>query len=287
MRETATGATVAALPGHTACARCGRVPARSVSCCPFCGASSKPAADEQPSADPEIAGNVIRANFGDGVPEHPPQKPENAPIGAPEHLPSLPTPAQKDDGSAAAPVARPAPLPVGTKRRILLAVAGGLLLALTIAMLPTRHNSPAPPEPAAVTVFALRSDTSVRDAPTTVSSNVTSKLERGTVVTGIWQPGSNGRASWLKITSGPHQGNFVWERNLSTSPPPALVAEIADFRTTAVASTVHAAPDSSAPILENVRSGLRIFVTGEVAGGWIEIPMKRGGLGYIPASDLR
>lgn len=66
------------------------------------------------------------------------------------------------------------------------------------------------------------------------------------------------------------------------TPPDPLTARRADV-------TVHNAPDAAAPVVERLRPGDVVFVTGRVAdteAGWLVVPQADGSRGFVSASDL-
>jgi hypothetical protein len=105
-------------------------------------------------------------------------------------------------------------------------------------------------------------------------------------VVGVWQP-QTAATKWLKLTQGPFEGNFIWERNLSSTTPPAMTQPVNNYMTVTQLAQLRDAPSSNANIVEVVRPGLRLYIAGAVEGGWMEIPLRRGGVGYLPAFVLQ
>jgi hypothetical protein len=48
--------------------------------------------------------------------------------------------------------------------------------------------------------------------------------------------------------------------------------------------SLYADPSTSAPLIENEPTGAQLHVVGEVAGGWQEVQVEKGGVGYMPPS---
>lgn len=134
--------------------------------------------------------------------------------------------------------------------------------------------------------YVTRSNAAVRDRPTAIGSNVVTVLVRGQPLVGIMDA-QHSNSNWLSITAGPLKGDFVWGQNVSTVMPPNFSRIINAYMPVTQFSQLRAAPNPTAAIIEVVHPGLRVYVGGEVDGGWMEISLKRGGVGYLPVSSLQ
>ena len=59
------------------------------------------------------------------------------------------------------------------------------------------------------------------------------------------------------------------------------------YMTVTQLAELRGAPNSSANTIEIVRPGLRLYIAGAVEGSWSEIPLRRGGVGYLPTYVLK
>jgi hypothetical protein len=299
-------------PQELACAACERKLPRRVRFCPYCAAEQ---VEKAPTASPKTEDNVIVAEFGfrDVEQSPPPTPPPPAPAPPPpapaepvahdrpkasaNTAPSPPSPPvaeQKSASPTSAPTHQePVARPLGNRKGFIVFYAALFLLAVLVLISllggprQVPAQSPAPVVAAPVTLYALRDDTVVRSQPTAIGSYSPGNLHRGDPVTGEWQAANTAGYRWLKITSGQWTGDYVWDRNLAESPPPALVTTFNTFETTGALTDVYPRPDLSATKLQTVSPGRRIFVSGEIEGGWYEIRLRRGGVGYALAADFK
>jgi hypothetical protein len=288
-----------------ACATCERILPRRVRFCPYCATEQ---VDKTPAANPNVEDNVIVAEFGfrDVEQAASPTPPQQA---TPPKMvaSSMPTPAAKSAlplqipeqkcVSPQQPVAqqkaqKTAPIWVGSRKGVIVFCAALVVFVALILVSLLGSSKRAPVQTAdpvitiPVTVYALRDDTVVRNQPTIIGSYSPGNLHRGDSITGEWQAPSAAGYRWLKITSAPWTGDYVWDRNLSDSRPPALTSTFGTFEKTGAVTDVYPRPDLTATKLETVSPGRRIFVSGEIEGGWYEIRLRRGGVGYALAADF-
>lgn len=290
-----------------ACAVCDRGLPRRVRFCPYCAAEH--AGRRQPAAEPgeEHASNVIVAEFGFRDVEAPPPE---APLPRPAQRPELPLKETANTPSPASAQAAQDPAPANApeiqkqsaengqaavrRRNAFIAFYAALFVFAAIVLFslgrsphPADIQSPPVESAPPVTVYALRDDTAVRDRPTAVRSQIVGNLHRGDAVAGEWRQANGAGSRWLKIASGRWAGDYVWDRNLSQSPPPGLLSAFDTYRTTNTLTDVRSSPDPMAVKIETVRPGRRVLVAGEIEGGWYEIRLRRGGVGYALAANFR
>jgi len=157
---------------------------------------------------------------------------------------------------------------------------------ILLSRLPTTPNTTAPVIPSSETLIVNRDDAVVRNSPTASGSEIITKLARGARIAGVWQVGPN-NSKWLKMTEGPFQGDYIWEKNLSSTALPVVTQKVDGYLSIAQSSELRDAPDRSATIIEVVKPGLRLYIAYAVTGGWFEIPLSHGGVGYIEPSAFQ
>jgi hypothetical protein len=133
------------------------------------------------------------------------------------------------------------------------------------------------------TVYVTR-QVNLRPSPS--SENTPSgSLDRGVSISGVWNDPSK---TWFQITSGDHQGAYVWGMDLANRPRPDLAARIGASQSTIGPSTERHEPDDTAPLERELAAGQNVYVIGRLASGWWEIANKGaaaatiGGVGYLP-----
>jgi hypothetical protein len=151
-----------------------------------------------------------------------------------------------------------------------------LLLYYVIFIRDDMGSSPAPAttekveanEVAASAYFAV-ADANIRDKATTVGTSAT-----GAVITG-----EDGTTPWLELPDGK---GFIAMSNLSETEPPQIAKPLGDKIWVAdIALDIWAQPDATAPILDRVQPGTPLTLFGLTANDYIEIKLKKGGVGYI------
>lgn len=178
------------------------------------------------------------------------------------------------------------PLPATTRKkpndflRVLLVI--GVLLA---AILGAMHYLVKPAvEAEQSTPYYVTRGVRVRPAPSTNNRPLT-ELRRGEVVRGHPVAGADG-AQWLKVVEGPHRGQYVWLRNLSAKPRPALAATTSTTLGVQEPGAVLAEPREGAASVGTLNFADTVQVQGTTADGWSELALKEGGVGYVKSSTL-
>jgi hypothetical protein len=134
-------------------------------------------------------------------------------------------------------------------------------------------------EEVAGTAYFAVADANIRDKATTVGTTITGKLLRGTSATGTVITGEDGTTPWLELSDGK---GFIAMSNLSETEPPQIAKALGDKIWLAdKAVDIWAQPDGSAPILDRVQAGTPLTLFGLTANDYIEIKLKKGGVGYI------
>jgi hypothetical protein len=122
-------------------------------------------------------------------------------------------------------------------------------------------------------------DANIRDKATTVGSTITGKLLRGTGASGKIITGEDGSTSWLELADGK---GFIAMSNLSETEPPKITKALGDRVWPAdKAMDILAAPEAGAAVLDSVAAGTPLTLYGLTANDYIEIKLKKGGVGYI------
>lgn len=141
--------------------------------------------------------------------------------------------------------------------------------------------SDAPPatEQAAPQIFYTTADANIRDKATTQGSTILGKLPRGSAASGQLVAGEDGTSQWLKLDEGK---GFVAFANLSEFEPPQIVKSLDDKIWAADRPIeIWAQPDTASTLLDRVGTGTPLTLAGLTAGGFIEVKLKQGGVGYI------
>jgi zinc-ribbon domain len=144
----------------------------------------------------------------------------------------------------------------------------------------------APPTPAKVVskevveteLFAV-ADANIREKATTVETAILGKLLRGQPVTGERILGEDGVTEWLKLAE---NKGFIATSNLSEKMPPAITKPLGDkIWSTDKAITIYAEPSTTSGQIDSVKIGTPLTLYGLTANDFIEIKLRKGGVGYI------
>lgn len=130
---------------------------------------------------------------------------------------------------------------------------------------------------ASTQMFAM-TEANIRDKATTVGSNIIGKFPRGSALTGVLKIGEDGTSDWFELADGK---GFVASVNLAETEPPVLARTLGDKIWTADGTIeIWAQPDSSS-LIDRVGEGTKLTLAGLTANDYIEIKLKKGGVGYI------
>ena len=122
-------------------------------------------------------------------------------------------------------------------------------------------------------------DANIRDKPTTQGSTVTGKLLRGTAASGKMIVGEDGTSDWLELADGK---GYIATVNLSEIQPPEIVKPLGDKSwTTDQSIEIWAQPDIASTLIDRVAAGTTLSLFGLTANDFIEVKLKKGGVGYI------
>ncbi|MDB5469316.1 MAG: hypothetical protein JWR84_876 [Caulobacter sp.] len=155
-----------------------------------------------------------------------------------------------------------------------------LVLTITVVVL---LNRPREPKVEPVQQYATRL-TRVRDKPTAISSVILGDIRRGDAVVGTWVVGEDGQTPWLKIKWGQGGEAYAWGNNLSPDTPPPIIRETTESRSVLAPTALYAAPRVDAAQIDDLPTGAKVELAGELAAGWYEVARKQGGVGYIQAT---
>jgi zinc-ribbon domain len=167
--------------------------------------------------------------------------------------------------------------------------AGILLLLLLYYLIFIRDDVSSPVAPATTSKIEAKevegaklyavADANIRNKATTVGTQISGKLLRGTATSGTVITGEDGTTPWLELDDGK---GFVAMSNLSETEPPAITKALGDRIWAAdQAMDIFAAPDSSAAVLDRVALGTPLTLFGLTGNDYIEIKLKKGGVGYL------
>ncbi len=132
------------------------------------------------------------------------------------------------------------------------------------------------------TMYTIAS-ANLRDRATSQGSSVVGKLPRGTQVSGVLELGEDGTSSWFKIAE---SGQYVSAINLSEIEPPALARSLNKAWYAGADTPILAKPQQSAPVLMTAAPGTKLQLVGLTAGGFAEVLLEKGGVGYFDASGI-
>jgi hypothetical protein len=173
---------------------------------------------------------------------------------------------------------------------LLIGGAAAILLLLALYYAVFLHDDvgrqAAPPTPAKVAakdvveteLFAV-ADANIRAKATTVDTAILGKLLRGQPATGERVLGEDGVTEWLKLAA---NKGFIATSNLSEKMPPAIEKPLGDkIWTSDKAITIYAEPSTASAQIDSVKAGTPLTLYGLTGNDYIEIKLKKGGVGYI------
>lgn len=128
-----------------------------------------------------------------------------------------------------------------------------------------------------VTLYAMVK-ANIRDKPTTKGSNIIGSLPRGSAASGQMQIGATAQDKWLELADG---AGFISAVNLSDKTPPQIAKSLNDkIWTTDGPVDIWTSPRGG-EIIDRVAKDTPLILVGLVAGDYIEIKLRAGGVGYI------
>ena len=128
-------------------------------------------------------------------------------------------------------------------------------------------------------IFFAMIDGNIRDKPTTSGSTVLGKLPRGSQVTGTVQRTSGANAEWLELSDG---NGFIALVNLTQYKPPVLARSLNNQIWVADGLIdVWATPLPDSILLDRVRDGTKLTLTGVTADNFLEVKLAGGRYGYL------
>lgn len=119
----------------------------------------------------------------------------------------------------------------------------------------------------------------IRDKATAQGTQIVGKIARGTRVAGVMEVGVDGLSQWLKLDDG---RGYVSAVNLSSNEPPKLIRFMDKAKALTMGASLYALPDESSAMLQTLASGASLQVVGLTEGGFAEVLMPKGGVGYLP-----
>jgi uncharacterized protein YgiM (DUF1202 family) len=269
------------------CIACGSALAEGARFCGECGAAVVAATGMQAPVEPEP---VIDA-------ASPPSAVEAAPPADSFAPPQPPV----DEVAYAAPVAEQADWPEPVTDDVKPSVPNWFLIGGGIAILvllllfylffirDVAGENPALPAPKAAEgakseevetkAFFTVTNANIRDRPTAQGSEIMGKLTRGSAVSGTIVNGEDETSEWLELEDGK---GFVGLVNLSESKPPQIAKALGDKNwTTDKPLEIWSQPDPSATLIDRVPAGTVLTLFGLTTNDYIEIKLRKGGVGYL------
>lgn len=218
------------------------------------------------------------------LPQSPPPPPPSPPKPAPPPA-TTPGPGPSPLAPAAGPDLSLPPTPPRKKNeflRVLLSIA----VVLAVGLAAMRYLIQPAVEAETVTTYYVTRGVRVRPGPSTANRPVT-ELRRGERVRGTLVVGDDNRTKWLKLKDGLHRGQYVWERNLSLTPRPALASSASASLTVQEPGQIRAEPRDDAKVVGGLGFGDSVQVQGTTADGWSELALSQGGgVGYVRSNTL-
>ena len=258
------------------CTQCGSKAPEASKFCHQCGAALPVAS----SADPH-EGLDIQVPIDEPVPS----APAPAPFSRAEPV-AVSMEEEFDDGDETPWYRRPLPILAGIALLISFLIWGtrdfwmGPSPAPTAGPAAADAPTPAAQEDGETAVYYVIRNAKLRNKPTTQGSTVLGELKRGTQIEGMMEMAADGKTQWFKIKD---TGQYVAGVNLSDVMPPALTLALGKTMTLDEQTEIRALPLDSATTLDTVGAGVKVEAVG-VTNGWIEIALKKGGVGYIKPS---
>lgn len=141
------------------------------------------------------------------------------------------------------------------------------------------QQSPAAEEVAVEKQYYAVADANIRDKATAEGSTVLGKLARGTTASGKVILGEDGTSDWLELADGK---GFIATVNLSETQPPEIVKPLGD-KAWIVDKPVElwSQPDTASTLVDRVAAGTTLSLFGLTANDFIEVKLKKGGVGYL------
>jgi zinc-ribbon domain len=127
--------------------------------------------------------------------------------------------------------------------------------------------------------FFVMTEANIRDQATTVGSAILGKMPRGSAVTGVVKLGEDGSSEWLELADGK---GFIATVNLAETEPPEITKTLNDkMWTTDGPIDIWAQADTSSNLVDRVSEGTKLTLSGLTANDFIEVKLRKGGVGYI------
>ena len=134
-------------------------------------------------------------------------------------------------------------------------------------------------ERAAAKQFYAVTEANIRDKATTVGSVILGKMPRGSAVTGIVKLGEDGTSDWLELADG---NGFIAMVNLGEAEPPEITKTLNDKIWTADGPVeIWAQADAASTLADRVSEGTKLTLSGLTANDFIEVKLRKGGVGYL------
>jgi hypothetical protein len=143
----------------------------------------------------------------------------------------------------------------------------------------TTGQAPVIDESETQTYFAVRK-LKVRSKPSTDASILT-EIARGAQIEGTLVNGPDGKSRWIKLKG---KDQYIAEVNLSDVAPEAMQTALNRVLALDEQTEIRNRPADNGTTVDTLAAGGKVEALG-IVNGWVEIALKKGGVGYIRPSD--
>ena len=127
-------------------------------------------------------------------------------------------------------------------------------------------------------IFYAATAANIRNIAASKGSDIIGKLTRGDEVQGKLITAEDG-SEWLELPDGK---GFIFAANLTSTEMPALATKLDGKSITLAADAdLWSAPGEGAELLDRLSKGLTINVSGITGNDYVEVVLRKGGVGYI------
>jgi hypothetical protein len=143
----------------------------------------------------------------------------------------------------------------------------------------TTGEAPVIDESETQTYYAVRK-LKVRSKPSTDASILT-EIARGAQIEGTLVNGPDGKSRWIKVKG---KEQYIAEVNLSDVAPEAMQTALNRVLTLDEQTEIRNRPADNGTTVDTLAAGGKVEALG-IVNGWVEIALKKGGVGYIRPSE--
>ncbi len=148
------------------------------------------------------------------------------------------------------------------------------------SMAPTSTGEPAVVDESETQAYFAVRKLKIRSKPST-EATVLSEIARGTAIEGTLVMGPDNKTRWIKVKG---KEQYIAEINLSDVAPEALQLALNRTLTLDEQTEIRNRAADNGTTVDTIAAGGKVEAIG-VVNGWIEIALKKGGVGYIRPSE--